>query len=264
MKGERLPASDRTKGVRSRRDGRAREALAPFHHVALGAAVATVCWRAHRALSQLSAGLRTIPGSRAALPKSLVSQRLGLPYRPRGPPPRGATTGRAARAVAGRISASATPWRTAMNAAACVGGSDVVAGRGDLLRGGAGEREGALIGARRWVSYPLKVAPLRPYPWRRLHLLQCAMARELWILLRRPGVHMVIPQQRRLATCAKETTQIKESPSSLRNTPPHQSARRNVAPCRGRPRGARPHVCGAAMSWRDAGVSSGGTRAAGA
>jgi hypothetical protein len=35
----------------------------------------------------------------------------------------------------------ATSWRTAMNAAARVGGSDVVAGRGDLIRGGRG-REG--------------------------------------------------------------------------------------------------------------------------
>jgi hypothetical protein len=48
----------------------------------------------------------------------------------------GATAGQDARAVAPSISASATSWRTAMDAAARVGGSDVVAGRGDLIRGG--------------------------------------------------------------------------------------------------------------------------------
>jgi hypothetical protein len=40
-----------------------------------------------------------------------------------------------------------------MNAAARVGGDDVVAGRGDLLRGGRG-REGGLIGAMGCGSHP--------------------------------------------------------------------------------------------------------------
>jgi len=63
--------------------------------------------------------------------------------------------GRAARRQVGphgqrpRAFQSATPWRTAKNAAGRVAGSDVVVGRGDLLRGGRGrEGVGALIGAR--------------------------------------------------------------------------------------------------------------------
>jgi hypothetical protein len=47
---------------------------------------------------------------------------------------------------------SATPRRTAMNAAVRVGGGDVVAGRGDLIRRGRGRQGGSLIGARRWTS----------------------------------------------------------------------------------------------------------------
>ena len=46
-----------------------------------------------------------------------------------------------------------------MNAAARVEDSDVVAGRGDLIRGGRGREgeEGGLSGARGWVAYPRHV-----------------------------------------------------------------------------------------------------------
>jgi CRP-like cAMP-binding protein len=50
----------------------------------------------------------------------------------------------------------ATPWKTAMDAAARVVGSDVVAGRGDLIRRGRGrEGRGCSNVAPRWSSYPL-------------------------------------------------------------------------------------------------------------
>jgi hypothetical protein len=98
----------------------------------------------------------------------LGPQRLWRPHGPRGSPPRGSrgvTTGRDAWAVAARISASATPWRNAMNAAVRVGGQRRRGGtRGSHPQGtrARGERRGPKTGAPRclnvaprWSSDPL-------------------------------------------------------------------------------------------------------------
>jgi hypothetical protein len=117
----------------------------------------TCVWRARRAPSRPAMGPRVIPARASRVSQPLATQRVWRPYGPCGQPPRrphGATAGRAARAAAGRISASATSLRTAMNAAARGGGSDVVARRGDLIRGGRGRAGGGLICARRWMAYP--------------------------------------------------------------------------------------------------------------
>jgi hypothetical protein len=83
-------------------------------------------------------------------------------------------TGRACRHRVGRVACrqggphgpwpgefqSATSWRNAMNAAARVGGSGVVAGRGGLIRVGRGrEGVGCSNVASRWSSVPRERSP---------------------------------------------------------------------------------------------------------
>ena len=88
-----------------------------FSRVAPRAAIAAGAWRAHPASSRAATGPRAIHARDPRVSQPLGPQRLRRPHgprvlQPRGP--RGVTTGRAARAVAGRISGPCVEARASL------------------------------------------------------------------------------------------------------------------------------------------------------